>query len=779
MIGQTISHYKILEKLGEGGMGVVYKAHDTILDRTVALKFLPHSVISDQAEKKRFYQEARAAAALTHPNIAIVHEIGEHGDQVFISMEYIEGETLRQEISGGQITLSHALDIAIHISEGLKAAHKKGIVHRDIKPENVMLAKESGIAKIMDFGLAKLGGGTRLTKSGSTLGTAAYMSPEQARGEDVDQRSDIFSLGVVLYEMLAGRLPFRGEHPAALIYSIMNEQPAPLTQYNEKVPSAIARIVMKALAKEPDERYEHIGDMLADLKTERRTLGYSDTAYTDDPMTLRAKPGLKTYLAAVLGTVIGVVLIIYFLFRPAKTIDSIAVLPFVDINADSSTEYLSDGITENLINSLTKLPNLRVVPRSTSFHYKGKDIEPRAVGEALNIHSLLTGRVIHKGDELNIQLDLIDIPTESQVWGAQYTMSLSNLAALQEEITREVSQRLQPRLGSTERVMMSRGQTTNAEALQLYLKGRFYWNKRTEPGLRNAIVHFQQAIEKDPGYALAYTGLADSYAVLAAFGFVAPDDAFPKAKAAVFKALELDSTLAEAHTTLAFILQRYEWKWGEAENEYLKAIQLKPSYATAFHWYGLLLSTMRRDSESVAACEHAVQLDPLSLPIAASLGVTYLDVGQLEKARLACSKAIEMDSGFTMAHIPLALIYLEKGMVAEGIHELEVNAGFPTSTPEDHAWLGYGYARVKKFRAARKVLAELQTRQQHQYVPPLFFALIYMGLDEKEETYKWLERAYELHDYYLGNLPRPVLSDLVSRDRRFRDIIQRIGLMIY
>jgi eukaryotic-like serine/threonine-protein kinase len=777
--GDIISHYKIGEKLGEGGMGVVYKAHDIKLDRTVALKFLSHYLTTDPSERERFYHEARAAAALTHPNIAVVHEIGEHDDQIFITMEFVEGQTLKRIIQDELIPIKKVLELAIQVCEGLSAAHEKDMVHRDIKSDNIMVTPK-GVAKIMDFGLAKLNGSTKITNAGSTLGTAAYMSPEQAQGEEVDQRSDIFSFGIVLYELLTGKLPFRGEHPTAVAYSIINEEPQPIARFNEKVTTEIERIVAKALAKDKSDRYQHADDLLADLRTERKKLEYAMTRDLSLPIPPSATSISKRWkmVAGALVAVIVIILGMYLFMPKAASIDSIAVLPFENVGADPNTEYLSDGITEGIINSLSHVQSLRVIPRSTVFRYKGNDVNMEEIGNQLKVRAIVSGRIVQRGDNLNVQVELDDLTRQAQVWGERYDRKINDLPSVHEEIVKALLARLQPSLSVEKQQQISKRPTENANAYQLYLKGRFYWNKRSESGIRSAIDHFQRAIEKDPGYALAYTGLADSYNILAAFGFVVPSEAFPKAKAAVSKALEFDSTLAEAHTSLAFILHRFEWNWKGAENEYKRAITLNPSYATALHWYACLLITLQRDSEAIVAGEQAASLDPLSLPITASLGEFYREAGLYDKAKAECSKAIEMDSNFAMARTVLALVYMQQGMVDKALNEFEMNSRLPSSTPEDLAWLGYGYAKAKRVNDARKILAELRKREEQHSVPPLFFAIIHMGLGEKEETVKWLLRAHEAHDFYFTALPRTVLNDLSEIDPRCSDVIKRMGLSV-
>ena len=788
MIGQTISHYKILEKLGEGGMGVVYKALDTKLDRVVALKFLPHHLTANDAEKARFLQEARAAATLNHTHVCTIYRIDEHEGQQFIEMEYVEGVTLRKKIPVQK--LDELLTYAVHIGEALSEAHSKGIVHRDVKAENIMVSTKNQI-KVMDFGLAKLKGSLKLTRTSSTVGTLAYMAPEQIQGGEVDARSDIFSFGIVLFEMLTGKTPFRGEHEAAMMYSILNEDPESVLKYRPDLSPEFDRIIHRALEKEPEDRYQSVADMVSELRREQKKSSrvtrpsVAETSSLHPPSSyeqskvaptslVRKKPIVLT--AAGILLIIGAVLLYLFFSRQEQAIDSLAVLPFENIGASSEQEYLADGVTESIINNLTKISSLRVVPRSTVFRFKGKEMDIQDIGSKLNVSAVLSGRITHRGQALDVQVDLIDIKRESQLWGNRYESNAADLLTLQERITSDVSSKLGIGLSTETREKLTKRSTDNTQAYQLYLQGRYYWNKRTAAALERAIDYFNQAIALDSTYALAYSGLADCYIIQSQYSGIPTRITIPETQKAARRALKLDNSLAEAHTTLAFSYFE-EWKYREAEQEFKQALSLNPRYATTYHWYNIMLVRTGRVDEAWPIIQQGRELDPFSQVITLNVGIIPFMRGQFEEALQYFKKTIELDPSFAIGYAWMGHTNNRLRNYPEAQAQFEKALELSGRSSECIGYLGYFYGKRGKREDALKLLKENQERYRAGTGSAYNIARIYAGLGDKEKALEWLERDFHDKSTWITALSEEYMWDDVRSDPRFIELTKKVGLV--
>jgi serine/threonine-protein kinase len=741
MIGRTVSHYRIVEKLGEGGMGVVYKAEDTKLKRFVALKFLQPQTFENDDDRQRFIREAQTAAVLDHPNICTIYEIDEQHDLIFISMAYIEGVSLKEKIRSGAMAVDEVLDIAAQVAQGLDAAHKHGIVHRDIKSANIMVTPE-GQAKITDFGLAKIAGGPEIFKATTSVGTAAYMSPEQGRGEAVDHRTDIWSLGVVMYEMLTGELPFKGEYDAAVVYSLVNEDPRAIGELRPGVPDSVRRIVGRAMEKEPEDRFQTAAELLTSLRSPLKGAGSG-----------RAGGAAS---------------------EPEK---SIAVLPFADVSRGKELEYLCDGIAEEIINALTKVEGLRVVARTSAFSFKGKNEDIRAIARKLNVDSMVEGSVRKAGNRLRITAQLINAADGYHLWSERYDREMEDVFAIQDEITLAIVNKLKVTLLGKDRAALVKRYTEDFEAYNLHMKGRYFWNKRTETGYLKSLEYFRQAIERDPSYALAYAGIADCYDLLGWYGYLAPQEAFPRARVAAEKARELDDTLAEAHASLGWISANYDWDWATAEQQYKRALELNPSYATAHQWYSEFLTYMGRHDESIAEGHKALELDPLSLIINNDLGQVYYFARRYDESIAQLRKTLEMDPSFAVAHFFLALALAQKSMFDEAIEEAQ--KAMSLAGEGDTlilSQLGIICASSGRERQAREVLAKLGELSDEKYVSPFPVALIHAGLGESDEAFDWLEKACDERDHWVETLKVHPTLDGLRTDERYKKLLENTGL---
>jgi serine/threonine protein kinase/Tfp pilus assembly protein PilF len=825
--GSSISQYKIIARLGSGGMGEVYLAQDERLRRKVALKLLFEEVTKNEDWVRRFEQEAYAASALNHPNIITIYEVGQMGDSHFISTEFIDGQTLRERLRQNTLTVSEALDIAVQVVSALVAAHTAGIIHRDIKPENVML-RPDGYIKVLDFGLAKFTeqrayGSAPIDKEAETeaavntspgvvMGTVSYMSPEQARGAHVDARTDIFSLGVLLYEMLSGRLPFEGASPSEIIVSIIQKRQRPLARYTPEIPQELERIVAKSLSKNRDDRYQSLKDMLIDLKRLKRQLeleAAQEDELDEEPVDLpppvsgrqsvsrrsaRAATGQqivadthltlphpssaqyivsgikrhkKVALISVAVAMAAIVALSYYLFSRPQ-IDSIAVLPFSMVNSDPAMEQLSDDIAQRVINDLSQMSGLRIMPFNVVQQYKGKQVDPAAVGRELDVRAVLLGRIFKRDNSYVVSVELIDTRDRRQLWGVQRPVKLSDYTLVPEEIVTSISNAVGVKVSAEEK--------KKRDAEMLYVKGRSAWNKRTTDGINEAMRNFEQALELYPNYALAYAGLADCYNMLGTYGAKAPKEVFPKAHDAAIKSLAIDNNLAEGHAALAYATFRGDWKWPEAEKEFKQAISLNDNYASVHQWYANYLAAQGRFDEAIKETRRTQEIDKTSLIINAHFGLVYYLAHRFDESIAECKKAIELDPSFFVARRYMGLSYAQKGMYKEAIAEFEKAVSASSGSPLMRAEYANTLALSGDTNKAQAELKNLIEMSNQKYISAYHIAAIYVGLKDKDHAFEWLEKAFQDRADWMAFLKVDPRFDSLKSDPRFTNLLHRMNL---
>jgi serine/threonine protein kinase/Tfp pilus assembly protein PilF len=736
MIGKQISHYHIIEKLGEGGMGVVYLAEDSKLKRKVVLKFLHPHLTSDKNILKRFQREAQTAAALSHPNIVTIYEIDQYHEQTFIAMEYLAGHSLREEITRGSMSVKQVVNIARQLCDGLGEAHKAGIVHRDIKPENI-LVDISGHVKILDFGLARMRSTSKLTKETTTLGTAKYMSPEQYRGEEVDHRADIWSLGVLLYEMLTGTVPFQGEYEQAVMYAVLNEQPASITNIRDDAPEELCVLTERLLSKEVGDRPENCENIREEL----------------------LKVNITTH-------------------QEAPKEKAIVVLPFVDMSPQKDQEYFCDGMAEEIINALTHVQELRVIARTSAFSFKNKNIDVREIGRKLDVDFLLEGSVRKAGEKLRITAQLVNMADGSHVWSERYDRQLIDVFSIQDEIAVKIVEKMKISLGKQERDLITKRYTYNTEAYNLYLKGRYYWNQFSEYGYNMGLEYFQKAIDLDPRFALAFAGMANCYAFLAWYYYADPVQAFTRARETALTALSMDEQLSEAHSALAMVKMVFDREWPEAEKEFQRALTLNPGYSEAHIFYSIYLAARKRHEESIVEAEKGLSLDPVTFFPGVNLGVRFYYARQYDCALQAMKNALNLNPHVAIARMYISLPLIAIGRYDEAFQNIQMAISqIGREQSELLATLGI----IELYRGNRnktiEILEELNTLAESRQVSCFFMAILCTLLDKFNEAFLWLEKGFEKHDHLLIFLQVEPLLDKLRSDNRYPALLKKIGLI--
>lgn len=733
--GTPFGHYRLGRKLGAGGMGEVFAALDGKLGRKVALKFLPASLTANTEMKARLFREARSAAVLNHPNIVTIYEIGEIDERPYLAMELVEGKTLHNLIGEGPIAIDKAITWGSQVADGLTEAHSKGVVHRDIKPSNVLIDRKERV-KILDFGLAKLDDADPLTETGSTLGTVGYMSPEQVEGKPADTRSDIFSLGVVLYQMLTGKSPFvRGGAPATM-YAIVHESPPRPSSLRADIPAAVERVIEKAMAKSPALRYQSAEEFGRDLATCRIT---------------SSEPTL-----------------------PGDS-QSIAVLPFVDMSPSRDQEYFCDGLAEELINALTRVQGLKVVSRTSAFQFKGQQTDIRKIGDQLGVRTVLEGSVRKAGDRLRITAQLVAVVDGMHLWSDKFDRTSDDLFAIQDEISATIVETLKMKLVPSERANLKKRSTQNLEAYDLYLQGRYFWNQRTHDGIKRGLACFEKAVVVDPEFALAYVGLSDALFIAYAYDFMSPAEAIPRAREAVSTALRLDPVSAEAYSSLASIQGYHDWNWVEAKKSFRKAIECNSQYATAHHWYAEILMLTGDAAEAQREFDLALELDPLSHIVNTMYGAYLYKAGRLDEAVASLQRAVELGSRIDTTYAFLGLTLLDSGRTDQGMACFDTMLALTHRNAYSISLTGFAASKIGDHERAKKLHLELHDKLKTEYVPPTLVSFTEWSVNRLDEARRWIDKSFEVHDLELVFLVLPAFDEM-RRDLHFAAIVRQMGL---
>jgi eukaryotic-like serine/threonine-protein kinase len=793
MIGQILGHYRILEKIGAGGMGVVYRARDERLDRDVALKVLPAGALADDAARRRFRKEALVLAKLAHPNIAMIFDFDTQEGVDFLAMEYVAGQSLAQKLNEGVLPEKEALTLGAQVAAALEEAHEQGVVHRDLNPRNILVTSK-GQAKVLDFGLAKLlrlPGASEATQSfaeaDGVAGTLPYMAPEQLRGETLDGRTDIYALGCVFYEMAARRRPFTGDSAPRLTDEILHQAAVSPRAVNARVSPQFETVILKCLAKDPEDRYQSAKELSVDL----RRLASPSTPAPTEAKAGRARANWRRWAMgggagaiAIAALVVALTIMLNFggvrdrlLGKTgAQHIRSLAVLPLENLSRDPEQDYFADGMTEQLITDLAQISALKVISRTSVMQYKGAHEPLPQIAQELGVDAVVEGSVQRSGDRVRITAQLIDARADRHLWARSYERDLRDVLAMQDEVAQAIANELEIELAPHGQDRLASSRPVDPEAYEFFLKGRYYSSKRAGKEVEKSIEYFQKAIEKDPKYAPAYAGLADAYALLGYRGNLPSSEALAKGKASALKAVELDDSLAEAHASLAFIAETLEWDWPTAEREYKRALELNPGYAEGHNWYAGFLMYQGRFEEGIAEAKRARELDPLSLAINTALGGRLLLAGRENEAIEQIERTLEMDPNFAPAHNELGWAYLSRGKNQEAIAEFQRGLEISGSDPDESVDLGFAYAVMGKRDEAKRILAKLKTKREHSFVSPAALGILYGALGEKDEAFAWLEKAYELRDPQLTYLKVGPKFVPLRSDPRFQDLLLRMGL---